>query len=158
MAAAGAKRAGRRPSAKAAPSPSLPARAVNRAGAFGTEAVRSAPRSALALGKGRRPSSVAGFLGGMVLWAIVLQLLRNGPAGPAQWFAAKFWNDTSGGKVSQGGVGNSGVAGAGGAGASSVPQGPAGPGSAIGPGVLGGVGIGGPTQVYPGGARAGTRV
>lgn len=80
----------------------------------------------------------------LVLLAIVLAIqLARGTLG--QWLAAKFLN-----RAPATGIGGSGVAGAGGAGAAGVPQGPGGPGTAIGPGTLGG-GIGGPTQVWPGG-------
>lgn len=90
-----------RPPRPQTPQEPAPGGFAPRAAARGRQAAQSGAQAASvsaggawSLARRRKPRTVAGFLGGMLLWALALQLIRNGPTGPAKWFAAKFWNDT----------------------------------------------------------------
>ncbi len=81
--AASGKSSGRPSTGKA--STSSRARRVAQAADTITPQV-SAPRPSL------NPSDGAGFALGLVLYALTLSYLREGPAGPKRWLAAKFVN------------------------------------------------------------------
>jgi hypothetical protein len=75
---------GKQPGRMLPGSPAAARRGLNAGG-------RTAGRGLRGMLGGRRVS-LAGFLGGMLLYSAGLQLLRNGPAGLSAWFASKFWN------------------------------------------------------------------
>lgn len=58
------------------------------------DAAEVAPVSLVRTLKGNKATNGAGFVAGLVLYAILLNLIRNGPAGAKAWLAAKFLNET----------------------------------------------------------------